>query len=112
MRECMCNYQLLANSKLGYIKRCDSCKKVKFVFGTISATMYSEDLDQIQFSLYKELKNLRLQPYNPSALYELPLDERISINMNHPEMEGLYEMIHTATSLVDLYSIIEVNIRD
>lgn len=108
----MCNYQLLANSNLGYIKRCDSCKKVKFVFGTISATMYSEELDQIQYSIHQELKNIRMMPYNPSALYELPLDDRISINMNQPEMEGLYEMIHTATSLVDLYSVIETNFRD
>lgn len=108
----MCNYQLLAKSNLGYIKRCDSCKKVKFVFGTISATMYSEDLDQIRFSIHERLKNLRFIPCNPSALYELPLDERISINMNHPEMEDLYNMLHSATSLVDLYSVLEVNIRD
>ncbi len=104
----MCNYQILAQSKLGYIKRCDSCKKVKFVFGTLTATMASEELEQIQFSLHNELKNLRYQPYDSSRLYELPLDEKISINMNQSEMAALYDMIHTATNMIELYSHIEV----
>lgn len=104
----MCNYQILAQSKLGYIKRCESCKKIKFVFGTLTATMTSEELEQIQFSLQNELKNLRYQPQDSSRLYELPLDEKISINMNHPEMAGLYDMIDTANNMIELYSHIEV----
>lgn len=104
----MCNYQILSSSKFGFIKRCDSCKKVKFTFGTLSAYMYSEELEEIRISLAEQKKQLKFQNFITNATYELPLDERISIYMNSVELEGLYDLVHTATNMVDVYSVIEV----
>lgn len=104
----MCNYQILSSNRFGFIKRCDSCKKVKFTFGTLSATMYSEDLEEIKYALVEQKRELRFQNYVPNAHYELPLDEKMSINMNREELEGLYDLVLTASNMVDVYSVIEV----
>lgn len=104
----MCNYQLLSSSRYGFIKRCDSCKKVKFTFGTLSATMYSDHIDEMRISLIEQKMKLKYQNLPSNAIYELPLDEKVSINMNRTELEDLYELIVTASNMADVYQILEV----
>lgn len=70
--------------------------------------MYSEDLEDIKDALVEQKSELRFENHVPNTQYKLPLDKKISINMNRDELEGLYDLVLMASNMIDIYSAIEV----